>query len=53
MKIPAHLFEENGIEKFLTSRQLFPQYKKAKTYILEGRLTGVFLKIVFTIDDHS
>ena len=44
MKIPANLLEENGIEKFLTSRQLLPQYKKAKTYILAGHHTVVFLK---------
>jgi hypothetical protein len=44
MKIPANVFEEDGIEKFLTSRQLLSQYKKAKTYILAGHHSGVFLK---------
>ena len=44
MKVPANLFEEEGIEKFLISRQLLSQYKKTKTYILAGHHTGVFLK---------
>lgn len=44
MKIPAAIFEEDGIEKFIVSRKLLEQYKKAKTYILAGHHTGVLLK---------
>ncbi len=44
MQIPASLFEEEGIEKFLISRQLLSQYKKAKNSIMTGHHTGAFLK---------
>jgi hypothetical protein len=44
MKTPVSTEEEKGIVDFLSSRQLTNQYRKAKSNILAGYHTGVFLK---------